>query len=126
MKLIRDTSSRGHTITAYGPGWFEVAGAHIETSLIIMPDRLISDWARGLGSEPEPLSASQLASLAELGCAILLLGTGSSQRFPERHLLRPILRAGMGIEIMTTPAACRTYNLLASEGRSVAAALLPV
>ncbi|MCG3187371.1 MAG: hypothetical protein IOMNBAOH_01982 [Rhodocyclaceae bacterium] len=126
MKLIRDTSSRGHTITAYGPGWFEVAGVHIETSLIIMPDRLISDWARGFGTGPEPFSASQLASLAELGCAILLLGTGPTQRSPERHLLRPILRAGMGIEVMTTPAACRTYNLLASEGRSVAAALLPV
>ncbi|HMM71267.1 MAG TPA: Mth938-like domain-containing protein [Rhodocyclaceae bacterium] len=126
MKLIRDTSNHGQTITAYGPGWFEVAGVRIETSLIIMPDRLIRDWARGSGTGPEPFSASQLASLAELNCAILLLGTGPTQRFPERQLLRPILRAGLGIEIMTTPAACRTYNLLASEGRSVAAALLPV
>jgi uncharacterized protein len=56
---------------------------------------------------------------------VALLGTGSRQRFPAPRLTRALAEARIGLEVMTTPAACRTYNILMAEGRKVVAALLP-
>jgi uncharacterized protein len=57
---------------------------------------------------------------------LLILGTGRRQRFPRAELLAPLAEAGIGWEVMDTGAACRTYNILMSEGRNVAAALLMI
>ena len=54
----------------------------------------------------------------------MLLGTGPVFRFPEAARLAPLYQAGIGVEVMDTPAACRTYNILMGEGRKVLAALL--
>ena len=62
--------------------------------------------------------------LLELKPAIVLLGTGAAQRFPMPALARRLTTAQVGLEVMDTAAACRTYNILAAEGRRVAAALL--
>jgi uncharacterized protein len=72
----------------------------------------------------EPLTAEHLSALAGFRGDVLVLGTGARQRFPSPQLLRPLVEAGIGIEIMDTPAACRTYNILVGEGRAVAAALI--
>jgi len=53
-----------------------------------------------------------------------LIGTGARFQFPEPALLAPLQKAGIGVEVMDTQAACRTYNILLGEGRSVAAALI--
>ncbi|MCP4126357.1 MAG: hypothetical protein GY753_04760, partial [Gammaproteobacteria bacterium] len=55
---------------------------------------------------------------------LVILGTGEEQQFPQPALYALLLNQGVGVEVMTTPAACRTYNILVSEGRRVAAALL--
>ena len=68
--------------------------------------------------------APDLQAIAELGCPIVLLGTGSRQRFPAAALLRPLIQRRVGIEVMDSYAACRTYNILMAEGRDVAAALI--
>ena len=74
---------------------------------------------------PEPVYAMvDMQKLLELGTEIILLGTGNRLRFPAGPLMRPFAPAGIGLEIMDLKAACRTYNILAAEGRKVAAALL--
>ena len=55
---------------------------------------------------------------------MLLLGTGARQRFPHPRLYRALTDAGIGVECMDTPAACRTYNILVAEDRRVVAAIL--
>jgi len=59
-----------------------------------------------------------------VGREIVLPGTGAQLRFPRPEILRPLLEAGVGVEVMDVQAACRTYNILVSEERKVAAALL--
>lgn len=92
-----------------------------EQSLIVLPDRLIDDWApRRL----EDLTEAHFAQLAELNAEIILLGTGALLRFPHPRLSAPLTSRHIGFEVMDTFAAARTYNILMGEGRQVAAALL--
>jgi uncharacterized protein len=124
MKLHADVPGKQYLITAHGPGWLAVNGHRVERSLLVMPDRLDSTWGPAAG---EVLAAAHLATLAtraDLAGHVLLLGTGSRQQFPPPQWLRPLVEAGIGLEIMDTGAACRTYNILVAEGRAVAAALV--
>lgn len=120
MKL-HPRSPLGHTITAHGPGFVAVDGRRHQHSLLLLPDGLDPAWGP---QRFEDLAAHHLAPLADLGDAVVLLGTGSRQRFPAPALLRPLIEAGIGLEVMDTAAACRTYNLLVAEARRVAAALI--
>ena len=125
MKLyaLASSSSRSqfHVITAHGAGFIAVDGRRLARSLLLLPDRIDEAWGPDGFAD---LTAEHLAPLASLGCDVLLLGTGSRQRFPAAALLRPLIEAKIGVEAMDTPAACRTYNILVAEGRKVAAALI--
>lgn len=92
-----------------------------ERSLVVLPGQLIENWAV---SDIGALGEDQISFLAGLHMEIILLGTGGELRFPHPRLLRPLALAGIGVEIMDTRAACRTYNVLLAEGRDVAAALI--
>jgi uncharacterized protein len=81
----------------------------------------VTDWP---ASSLEELKPDHLAAIVELKPEIVLLGSGASFRFPEPSLLAPLHKAGIGVEVMDTPAACRTYNILLGEGRNVLAALI--
>lgn len=121
MKLHLAEITGQNAFTGYGPGYVQVNAARHVRSLVVLPDRLITDWpATGFDS----LAAAHLAPLAELGLEILLLGTGSVIRFPRAEILRPLIDARIGFEVMDVPAACRTYNILVAEDRKVGAALL--
>ena len=72
----------------------------------------------------DSLSSEGLEKLKNLGTEIILLGTGKTLRFPPREVLKSFFQAGIGLEVMDTQAACRTYNILAGEGRYIAAALI--
>jgi uncharacterized protein len=72
----------------------------------------------------EGLAADHFAAIVELAPEIVLLGTGARFTFPMPALLAPLYKAGIGVEAMDTPAACRTYNILLGEGRNVVAALI--
>ncbi len=87
-----------------------------------MPSHLHADWR---ADSNDQLGADAIRTLAALDAEIVLIGTGQQQRFPEPAALRPLVEAGIGFEIMSTPAACRTYNILVAEDRIVAAALIP-
>lgn len=109
-----------NTFTGYGEGYVLVNGERHEASVIVLAER-IEAWPVGTVDE---LTEAHFQQLAELGADIVLLGTGASLRFPRPRLSRALTRAGIGLEVMDTQAACRTFNILVAEERKVAAALL--
>ena len=104
-------------IDGYGPGFFRVGGEVLEGAILVT-----ATGARSWGGydEAEPLLA--LAGQID----VLLLGTGGAIAHPPAGLRAALEEKGIGIEAMASPAAARTYNVLLSEGRRIAAALLPV
>ncbi len=93
-----------------------------QTGLIIGPEHL-TVWP---AEDIDHLTEETVEAWLELNPELLLLGTGATHRFPEPARLMPLMQTGIGVEIMTTDAACRTFNLLLGEGRRVVAALLPI
>ena len=121
MKLHLSAAQGRNAISGYGPGYVAVNGQRFERSLIVTPDRIVTDWpATGFAA----LAPEHLAALVALGPEIVLLGTGPALRFPRPELTRPLAEAGIGLEVMDLQAACRTFNILVVESRHVAAALL--
>jgi len=121
LKLHLATAAGQNAITAYGNGYVSINQTRHEKSLVVLPESLHTDWG---ASSLETLTAEHLAQLVPLGCEIVLLGTGERLRFPRPEVLRPLMEARIGFEVMDVRAACRTYNILMAEGRKVAAALL--
>ena len=121
MKLHRSDAIGKNAITGYGEGYVLVNQARHERALVVLPDQLVTDWA---ASTFEALTAGHLAALLPLDAEIILLGTGPTLRFPKAEIMAPLIRARVGYEVMDVQAACRTYNILVSEERKVAAALL--
>lgn len=122
MKLHAQNSAGRNMITAHGPDHVTVNGTAVRTSLVVTADALIAPWRPASFDDLQP---ADLEALAGLGCEVLLLGTGSRQRFPQPAILRPLIERGIGVEVMNNGAACRTFNILVAEGRTVAAAILP-
>ena len=122
MKLHAETRPGINFITACDGALVQINEARHAAPLIVLPQGLIHTW--------QPLSFDALTAehfdiLAALGVEIMLFGTGARQRFAHPRLTRALIDKRIGLEMMDTGAACRTYNILVSEGRSVAAALLP-
>jgi uncharacterized protein len=120
MKFQPDRSD-AQTISGYGPGWIGIDAEKITTSLIVGSGGLRMAWPC---ARFEDLNAEHFSQLAELQVELIVFGSGNRLRFPPPAWLAPLMARRMGLETMDTQAACRTYNILAGEGRSVAAALL--
>ena len=123
MKMHFDSGTDGYRVTGYGPDFVSVNGQRYTSSLLVSPDWVESHWVPSSVTE---LSEKDLGSILEHEPDVLLLGTGDRQQFPPPALMAKIGAAGVGLEVMTTPAACRTYNILMAEGRKVVAALILV
>ncbi len=121
MKLHLDHPTSRNLVTGYGTGYVAINHRRHETGLILLPDRVVAPW--GLAGF-EGLSEADFQTVRELGPEVVVFGTGALQRFPPPHLLRPLIEAGIGCEVMSLAAACSTFNILMAEGRLVAAALL--
>ncbi len=121
MKMHLEQPDNVYRILSYSDTHIQINEAHYHRSLVVMPDWLLDEWS---AASVEALSAKALAPVIAQEPEILLLGTGPRQHFPDRALIRELLQKGAGVEIMDTPSACRTYNILMSEGRRVAAALI--
>ena len=119
--MARDAPS----IDAFGEGGFRLSTGRHEGSLLILGDTARA-WA------PTRLTEVTVDSLAELFAAgpreveFLLLGVGAANALPSKDLRQALQRAGIGLEFMDTPAAARIYNVLTSEGRRLAAALIAI
>ncbi|WP_048438848.1 Mth938-like domain-containing protein [Caenimonas sp. SL110] len=120
MKLQPDQSDV-QTITGYGPGWVGVSGEKITTSVILTSAGERIEWN---ASSFDELGPDHFARIAGVSAEVVIFGSGSRIRFPKAAWLAPLMEKRVGVETMDTAAACRTYNILAQEGRSVAVALL--
>ena len=110
VKISQEQPAGQNAVTGYGQGWIEVTRSRHRASL---------------GHHADLAGARyHLAAIVEMRPEIVFLGSGAAFRFPEPALLAPLYRAGIGVEVMDTPAACRTYNILMGEGRNVVAALI--
>lgn len=121
MKLHLSNTAGLNMFTAYGDGYVAINHQRYEANVIVLPESLLPEWT---AAKLETLTEADTAKLLGLGTEIVLLGTGKRLRFPPALLMRPFAPAGIGLEVMDLQAACRTYNILAAEGRKVAAALL--
>ena len=120
MKLHQAVAAGINTFTGYGENYVAVNGGRLERNSIVLPDRIL-DWnVAGF----DALRAEDFQVFETLALEIVLLGTGSKQRFPHPRLTAALAKAGVGVEVMDLQAACRTYNILVAEERKVAAALL--
>lgn len=122
MKLHADKLPALNTVTAYGEDYVEVNRERHQAPLRFMPEGSIERWDVGGFEE---ISAADIAALLELGPELVLIGTGARQRFLHPRVVAPLAEARVGFETMTSHAACRTYNILMSEGRRALLALLP-
>ena len=107
--------------TAHGAGYVKVNGERYERSIAVSAAEVRSDW---LVDSFEALSEDHFSCFLAERPEVLLLGTGSTQRFAHPRLYRALTDAGIGVECMNTPAACRTFNILVAENRKVIAAIL--
>ena len=124
MKLYLDSHTNTHLVTGYGDDHVMIDKERYEGNLLLTASRIVTGWAPAAGGDLAGLTEADLAAAAGLGAQILIVGTGRRQRFPPPQLLRPLIEARIGFEFMDFAAACRTYNILAQEGRQVAVALL--
>lgn len=120
MKLNLELNPELQLVTGYGADHLMINKVRHDGNLILARDRVIP-WAPG--GFPA-LAASDFDTLRDLAPEVVILGTGSRLRFPPPQLLRPLIDARIGFEVMDLAAACRTYNILATEGRAVIAALM--
>ena len=121
MKLHLDKNDSYNTIARYDAHHVMIGTERYEGSVIVMPQKIETGWQEG---GFDALDEAAFERLAALGTEIVILGTGMRQRFPHPRLLKSLMQARVGIEIMDLGSACRTYNILVSEHRTVAAALL--
>ena len=120
MKLHASLPGGVNTITGYGDGYVLINGERRDSSVVVLPERVVQWPAQRF----DALSQEDFAFLGQFRVEILLLGTGPRQRFPHPQLTAGLAKAGVGLEVMDLRAACRTYNILVAEERKVAAALL--
>lgn len=109
------------SIHGYGPGWVQIGAEKITHSLIITPQGSRIDW--GCASF-EQLTEQHFEQLAQFSAELVIFGSGTRLRFVPPALRQALIERQIGLETMDTHAACRTYNILAAEGRRVVAALL--
>ena len=117
MRLTEITYDNAKPIDGYGPGFFRIGGQVIEGPVTVMPSGIAS-WG-GYGD------TAQLVGMAGK-VDVVFVGTGAEIAHVPPAFRQTLEAAGMGVETMASPAACRTYNVLLSEGRRVALALFPV
>ena len=146
MKLHTDHNAALNTVTGYGNGFVEINKIRFNHAIAFGPEGPVNRW---LAESPDEITTALLLQAAGLTLKpvdplafldsneppqpevdgvkpeVLLVGTGSRQRMLDHNIIKPLLRAGVGVECMTTEAAARTYNILMAEGRQVIAALLP-
>ena len=117
MRMNEVTFDESRPVEGYGPGFFRVGGDVVEGAVMVLPSGVFG-WG---GYE----DATRLRGAAgEID--VLLIGTGAEIAHIPRDLRSALEAAGLGVEVAASPAACRTYNVLRSEGRRVGLAVLPV
>ena len=118
MNLTEVLYSEAVPIESYGPGFFRVGGEVVQGGLLLLPDRAPASW--GGFDDLEAI----LAAVADID--VLFVGTGGETAHVPTDFRATVENAGAGVEQMASAAACRTFNVLLSEGRRIGLAALPV
>ncbi len=121
MKLTLANEGDHYIIRAYDSGEVVINEYRHSRSVIVTPKQIIGNWPP---QTMEELSPEHFSAMTDLRPQLVILGTGPTQQFPDPALYATLIEHGIGLDVMATPAACRTYNILVAEGRNVAAALL--
>ena len=135
MQFSQELNRASYTIRSYSAGKISItvpatqlaesqdqpAIEELTASFIMTPERLIRNWPPGSADQ---INADHLDAIAELQPEVILIGTGDTLVFPDTQLTIKLMEQGIGVEVMDTPAACRTYNVLMNEMRKVALALV--
>lgn len=121
MRLSLDQTERSHLINAWAPGEIRVGDRSYQQSIVLKAGAEPLPWS---APRPAELVLEDLSLALDLAPEILLLGTGQDLVFPDSAIYARILGLGVGIEVMDSGAACRTYNILVAEDRAVVAALI--
>jgi uncharacterized protein len=121
VKLHLAHFGQQNIFSGYGDGYVLINQIRHEKNMIVFPDQLIEHWPV---ASVAALSHEHFDEILARKPEIILLGTGAQLRFPDYTLMARILQTRTGFEVMDTPAACRTYNILVEEGRQVAAAII--
>ncbi len=119
MQLTRDGSTQ-HLIRAWEPGRVRIAERWVTGNVIVSAEKVIEGWTT---AAPTALTVEDLAPALAFTPTILLLGTGTDRFLPDVELMAALAQQRVGLEIMSTPAACRTFNVLLQEHRRVVVAL---
>lgn len=112
-------------IDAFGGGGFRLSGRRVEGSILILGD-VARSWSPSTLAEATPFSLQPVFDAGPQAVEFVLLGVGAVNAPPPKDLRRRLQSAGIGLEFMDTPAACRMYNILTGEGRRLAAALIAI
>lgn len=122
MKISLDKNGSDNQIQAYQPGSFKINDQEVTHGVIINEQ----DYQEWCPDSIDTLEEKDIESALAYEPDILVMGTGSRQIFPPAQLMVSLAQKRIGLEVMDTAAACRTYNVLRSEGRNVTAAILPI
>ena len=120
MKFAEDHNSANYKISGYDTQSIGINGLPHTKSLVISPMELLQDWEPSKYSE---LNEQHLDDIFAMQPEIIILGTGLKQIFPPAEILRRLAKEQIGFEIMDTQAACRTFNILMAEDRTVVAGM---
>ncbi|MET0987475.1 MAG: Mth938-like domain-containing protein [Steroidobacteraceae bacterium] len=120
MKLTDESRAATNMVRSYSPGEVRIGEASYTRSCVLAAQSIVTDWPPQSIDELQP---EHLDTVFALQPELLILGTGPQQRFPSPVLISKVLARGVGLEVMDTGAACRTFNILIAEDRRAVAAL---
>jgi len=121
MKFAQDSQDEGYVITAYDEDNITINGKAFASSLIITREKLQENWNL---KHIDSLQPEHIDQILLLNPELIIIGTGKKLTFPAVATYSEIIKKGIGVDFMDTQAACRTYNILMSEGRDVVAGLI--
>jgi uncharacterized protein len=121
MKFSQETNTAKYNITAYESDRIRINDKWQTESLVLTPDEIIKDW--GINTIAQ-LTEQHCQQLVACSPEVLILGTGEKQQFPDMGVLRTFAQHNIGVEVMDTAAACRTFNILVGEDRHVVVSLI--
>lgn len=120
IQFTQDSFSAGPLIESWNEGRPQIQGQQYQRS-ILLDAHGVRPWAP---ADFQAITAESLAPLAVAGIELVLLGCGKRQAFLPPELLLPFIGLGLGVEVMTSAAACRTWNLLLADGRRLMAGII--
>lgn len=121
MELQLENQTSGYLVGSFVDNAVVIREARYTTSFIVTPEQVVPDWPP---QRLDQLTGGDLGMILALRPELILVGTGNTLQFPDSVILKGVMRAGIGIDFMDSRAVCRTYNILAAEGRRVAAGVI--